>query len=1202
MSDPLPSDPSHVGGRSTASLYAFTGSAPTLAGGYELTGTPEGSLKDRPGVPAGPARIGRYEVLGELGRGGMGVVYCAQDPKFGTHYAIKVLLDSSPARRERFRREIDALWKLNHPNVVGLKDAGLESGDPWLAMELVRGESVEDILVREGPLSIDEAIRFADQLCDALIAAHELGILHRDIKPDNVIRQSEGRFLLADFGLTGEASTESEADQGAPSQPSLTRTGALQGTPGYWAPEQATGQATGTATDVYLFGSTLYAVLTGCQPAAGESLLELVVATTERQPTAPRALRAEVPADLEAIVLRCLEKEPADRYASFRDLKVDLGYLRAGQPLAERTATTRDELLPLKRVGLLLLAAILLAPCWEPLGDWFSESRTKRIAAERSRLEVEALRLATSRQPGALEASLAAAKRGSPRAMLLAADFLAEEDEERSRRWLEAAGEHLVEAQLRLARGSEGAEALRWWLRASSGGSSEATLAVGRIREASGNWSEALRWFARAESRGNSEAASARRGLLLELGYRAEAKGDHEEALTRFRAALPQLEAALALARLTSDMEGQVAGEALLALEEHGVLGREFRLHLLGQTVGASILLERAAELAERGSRESGFWYLQAARGGSAPGRRACLELLSRDPIPLTPLVFRRARGGDRKAALVVAQEFWLGRGLPKSDVSALKWSLAARGEPEADSMIVDLTFEGQAVARDWTRARRILKASATTPREKLLLAQLILKGFGGPSDPEEAFRLVESTPSSPERDGLLGYLFATGQGVVQDESAGHLLLTEAARQGDATALVDLAGLLNSHEAYLRAVSAGSPEAIFMEGFVLKWRKQPELIQRAAVAGSTYARLLIAVEDLAGPRKFVNRDERWIREARAELGLGRAPSVTQGARWLESSGGRDPWLAAGHEAVLDLLEGRARPARIMPRAVSSRRKTCLGVRMSQAWRELLRETNYAPVNRLGWLAACERRDFVLAAGLLRPSAKRGSAIAMRSLGVVSIREGQPERAVPWLKRAAEKGDGLAMLELGSILVRRGATEVSDGVGKRWLRQGLDALGYSEDPAIPKALKWVFFDRASRTSGLERLHWLRRAARHGHSQAQYEIFLALEARGLRKHREIDPVFEDDGLAGIELHSVPVLDGKGRPYPSSRELDHQERVARLWVSARQGHRPALARLSDLSREDQEVLGAVLCEGRFLRKDVVEGRMWLERSRRR
>ena len=251
-------------------------------------------------------------------------MFLARHPQLGYEVAIKVPLGgigTSERHRERFAREADALGKLRHPGLVDVVDRGLERGQPWFAMRRVQGrdlsECLEDRVLTEG-----EAFDLAVQLADAVGAAHAVGVLHRDLKPDNVIRTQEGRYVVTDFGLAKDLEVERSVE--------LSKTGHAQGTPGFWAPEQAIGQPTSPATDVYGVGATIYAALTGEPPVEAESFLEAVLAAKQKAPKPFSAHGVKAPR-LEPIVRQCLEKDPAKRFpdlASLRDA-LDLASLQA---------------------------------------------------------------------------------------------------------------------------------------------------------------------------------------------------------------------------------------------------------------------------------------------------------------------------------------------------------------------------------------------------------------------------------------------------------------------------------------------------------------------------------------------------------------------------------------------------------------------------------------------------------------------------------------------------------------------------------------------------------------------------------------------------------------------------------------------------------------------------------------------------------
>ena len=256
-------------------------------------------------MSASEQRIGPYRLLGELGRGGMGVVYTAVDEQLGRRVALKLLLGAQPVRAARFAREVELAASFEHPHVVRIHAAGVHQGRPYYAMELVEGESLARRLTR-GPLAEGEARRHFADLADALAALHAAGIVHRDIKPDNVLLGADGRARLTDFGLARSLADERER---------LTRTGQLVGSPLSLSPEQAQGDkhAVGPPTDVWALAVTLYQALTGEPPFRGAGLIQVLAAIAQCQPRPPRALRRELSPQVEALVLGCLRLSPEAR-------------------------------------------------------------------------------------------------------------------------------------------------------------------------------------------------------------------------------------------------------------------------------------------------------------------------------------------------------------------------------------------------------------------------------------------------------------------------------------------------------------------------------------------------------------------------------------------------------------------------------------------------------------------------------------------------------------------------------------------------------------------------------------------------------------------------------------------------------------------------------------------------------------------------
>jgi serine/threonine-protein kinase len=276
---------------------------------------------------AAPRSFGDFEIEEEIGRGGMGVVYKARQRSLDRTVAIKMILRgelASEADLSRFRAEAEAAARLQHPNIVSVYEVGDCDGRPYFSMRYVEGTTLARRLT-EGPLPPREAARYMLAIAGAVQHAHEHGILHRDLKPSNILLDEEGRPLVTDFGLAKRvAATES-----------LTRSGAIVGTPSYMAPEQAAGSrgSLTPATDVYSLGSILYEMLTGRPPFQAASAVDTLMLVLEQDPVPPRLLNPRVDRDLEMICLKCLQK-PADlRYATPAELAVDLEKFLQGEPI-----------------------------------------------------------------------------------------------------------------------------------------------------------------------------------------------------------------------------------------------------------------------------------------------------------------------------------------------------------------------------------------------------------------------------------------------------------------------------------------------------------------------------------------------------------------------------------------------------------------------------------------------------------------------------------------------------------------------------------------------------------------------------------------------------------------------------------------------------------------------------------------------------
>ena len=278
-----------------------------------------------------PRTFGDYELLEELGRGGMGIVYKARQASLGRVVALKLILRgelASSADVARFRSEAQSAARLEHSAIVPLYEVGEHEGQPFFTMKLVEGETLARRLFT-GPMPPSEAARLLLDVARGIDYAHERGVLHRDLKPSNILIDRDGNAHVSDFGLA------KRIEGGG----TLTRSGAILGTPSYMAPEQATGGRgeIGRATDVYSLGTILYQMLTGRPPFQAASPVDTVLLVLEQDPLPPRMLNARADRDLEMIALKCLQKPPSLRYATAGQLADDLEAHLAGEPIAARS-------------------------------------------------------------------------------------------------------------------------------------------------------------------------------------------------------------------------------------------------------------------------------------------------------------------------------------------------------------------------------------------------------------------------------------------------------------------------------------------------------------------------------------------------------------------------------------------------------------------------------------------------------------------------------------------------------------------------------------------------------------------------------------------------------------------------------------------------------------------------------------------------
>jgi serine/threonine protein kinase len=448
------------------------------------------------------AEIGaRYEILRELGSGGMGRVLQARDRETGEVLALKVLraeLGAQPSMAERFKNELRLARRITHRNVCRIYDFNRIGSVAYITMEYVDGETLRALLDRGGALSPSRVVTLARQICAGLAEAHAQGVIHRDLKPENIMITATGAAKLMDFGIARSAHADTTATQ------------TLIGTPSYMAPEQVQGRAVDRRCDIYALGLILYECLTGKRAFAGTTPVEVALKQLQERPTAPQRLRPGVPRALEATVMRCLEKDPAKRYASVDQVMKALAVSdSASAPYAPR-----------RRWPWVVAAALLL------LGVVVSKHRHER-APRASLAVVPAVAAPQAPAPrrtevaptdGPTEAPLAVRRTQEPN--------IPKRERESARaafqKLREAAEAGDANAQLRLAQALiVGPETIRdepqartWFTRAAEQGNADAAFALGMMYEhgrgGARDVRSAISWYERAAAAGH---AGARRSL-----------------------------------------------------------------------------------------------------------------------------------------------------------------------------------------------------------------------------------------------------------------------------------------------------------------------------------------------------------------------------------------------------------------------------------------------------------------------------------------------------------------------------------------------------------------------------------------------------------------------------------------------------------------------------------------------------------------
>jgi eukaryotic-like serine/threonine-protein kinase len=279
---------------------------------------------------------GRYRIQRKLGAGGMADVYLAEDQELGRRVAIKILNGrhaNDDQFIERFRREAKNAAALNHPNIVSIYDRGNAEDTYYIAMEYLDGKTLKELIVGRGKAPVNVAIEYARQILSALRFAHRHGIVHRDIKPHNVLVDGEGRVKVTDFGIARAGTSQ------------MTETGSIVGTAQYLSPEQARGGEVDQRSDLYSLGVVLYELLTGKTPFEGDTPVEIAMKHLSNAPKPPSKLRPDIPEELDMVVLRALAKNPDDRYQSADEMEADLERVARGAPVAAATVDSATQVL-----------------------------------------------------------------------------------------------------------------------------------------------------------------------------------------------------------------------------------------------------------------------------------------------------------------------------------------------------------------------------------------------------------------------------------------------------------------------------------------------------------------------------------------------------------------------------------------------------------------------------------------------------------------------------------------------------------------------------------------------------------------------------------------------------------------------------------------------------------------------------------------
>jgi len=783
--------------------------------------------------------MGPYEVLDQIGQGGVGSVYRGRHRKSGVEVALKVLRTggrASPQQRERFRREIEALKRLRHDNLLSVLDAGeSQAGSPWLAMPLVEGATLGERLARHGPLPIDEVWDLAEQLSAALSYVHAAGLIHRDLKPENLIRKEAGGLIcwvLTDFGLAKDLEVEESQ--------ALSKTGAILGTPGYWAPEQAAARPSGPYTDVYGVGAVLYAALTGVPPVSGQTFWEAVVATENRAPRAPGELRRETPPALSQLILRCLEKDPAARFADGGELLASLSLAEQGAASGRRVglASTLAGV-----AGLLVGVGLALAALYKSAGDEWVAPRTVATAPSAPPTpRAVAVVAPTVPRPSSAKSAPKPERTLRARALRLKVGLDGPQDLDEAERLLgRAADEGDLEAPSELAlllmtRRGPGLDpalrerrAVKELERGVRLGSARALRGLGHVYSQGFaglevDFERARGLYLAAAGRGDIDSlyglltledrVSERAGQWIQELVAAAEGGDPDAC---FRVSLIQGSKALRQERLGSatrwlekgaklgharcgaELGGKILArrssdeevERALALLRTGIKGGDAAaLAAYGTALFGGVGRHRPQPLA------GATWLKRSAFLGHPGGMRDYSITLRQDVWgpPDLPAAFFWARQaalkGDAASLLLVGSAYFTGEGVEQDFEEAVRWfqRAAARGVSEGKHALAVARLTGKGIEQDPARAIEALEAlvEAELGLAYVTLGRIYLDGEFVERDLARARELFRAACAKRQAEGYLYYseLLAKGRGGPVDLPEARLWIERAIKAG----------------------------------------------------------------------------------------------------------------------------------------------------------------------------------------------------------------------------------------------------------------------------------------------------------------------------------------------------------------------------------------------------------------------------------